>query len=439
MPQSVGVLGHVGNENQGDEALIAATIQNIRSRYPTVRVVGYTIHPRDTETRHGIPAFPIQRVRSNGQGTPSQRLANQPPPARRPSQIRERIKSVARRLPLVYHFAKSIRDSLHRLGDLLLELPFCFRSYHNLKGVDLLIVSGSQQCNDLAGGPWNYPFTLFKWSLLARLNNTKVAFLSVGAGPISSPLSRYFIRQALSLASYCSFRDEESKYLVQKIGVSGDLQVFPDLAYSLNLVTPRSKHAREGRLTVGINPLPLDSPFYWIGHNPAAHCNYVNTLAAFAVWLLCRGYRVVLFPTQLRVDPPVIEELHSATKRIVDPRYEASLFVPRVRSFDDLISTISDLDIAVVTRFHGVVFSYLLHKPVLGIAYHKKTQEMMEKFGQSDYVTDVELLNVDWLIERFLSIADRRSTIAQQVETKMAEMRKSLGQQYDQVFAFLQE
>ena len=57
----VGILGHVGNENLGDEAIIAAVIQNIRRRWPDAEIRGFTLVPADTEERHGIPSFPIRR------------------------------------------------------------------------------------------------------------------------------------------------------------------------------------------------------------------------------------------------------------------------------------------------------------------------------------------------------------------------------------------
>ena len=57
----VGILGHVGNENLGDEAIIAAVIQNIRRRVPDAEINGFTLNPADTLERHGIVSFPIRR------------------------------------------------------------------------------------------------------------------------------------------------------------------------------------------------------------------------------------------------------------------------------------------------------------------------------------------------------------------------------------------
>ena len=40
----------------------------------------------------------------------------------------------------------------------------------------------------------------------------------------------------------------------------------------------------------------------------------MQTLAAFATWLIERGHRVLLFPTQMKADPPVIKDTVALVK-----------------------------------------------------------------------------------------------------------------------------
>src|SRR5215475_5203435 len=51
----------IGNGNLGDEATVAAVIQNLRRRYPTATIYAFSANPDDTRKRHGISAFPITR------------------------------------------------------------------------------------------------------------------------------------------------------------------------------------------------------------------------------------------------------------------------------------------------------------------------------------------------------------------------------------------
>lgn len=440
MPRTttIGVFGHVGNDNQGDEALIAATVQNIRSRRPEATIVGFTLNPEDTRRRHGIAAFSIRWPRAEwSAGRPA--AAPAASAARVPS-LRHRVELLGKRIPWLHRLLRSVRSALSGLAALPRLSAFLYRSYRHLRSLDLLIVAGSQQCNDVVG-PWNFPLRLFTWSLLCRLANTKLAFVSVGAGPLSARWSRFFVRQALRGAAYRSFRDEASRQLARAIGVRGDLHVFPDLVYSLKLPpaaprSPRAVQAGSG-LVVGINPLPLYSPFYWLGHDMSAHARYIDVLATFAAGLLRDGHTVVVFPTQFRVDPPVVQELHLAIKRLADAGTDERLYAPTLQTFEDLVSMLATLDVAVVTRFHGVVLSHLLGLPALAIAYATKTREVMRAVGHGDCVIAVEDLDVGWLARRFASLAPTLSAVRGDIRAHTAVMRDSLDRQYDDVLALV--
>ncbi|HEY6572241.1 MAG TPA: hypothetical protein VI198_02890, partial [Candidatus Eisenbacteria bacterium] len=60
-PRRIGIAGHVGNGNLGDEAIIAALLQGVREAVPGAQFAAFTIRPADTEARHGIPSFPLRR------------------------------------------------------------------------------------------------------------------------------------------------------------------------------------------------------------------------------------------------------------------------------------------------------------------------------------------------------------------------------------------
>lgn len=60
----IGILGHYGNQNLGDESIIEAVIRNLRQRLPDADIVCLSIDPFDSQARHGVDAFPI-RYRSD--------------------------------------------------------------------------------------------------------------------------------------------------------------------------------------------------------------------------------------------------------------------------------------------------------------------------------------------------------------------------------------
>ncbi len=429
--RKIGILGHVGNQNLGDEAIVAAVIQNINCRYPDAQIYGFTSNPEDTKKRHKIAAFPIHQIdkrmdyKNNVMGLHSSGVS---------AKVTQQIKITLKAIPVVYAFLRGLQKRWHIFLTSLREPRFLIQCYRSLKGIDLLIIAGSQQLIDYVGGPWAFPYTLFKWVLLAKAVNTKVAFVSVGAGPIQSPLGRFFARVGLMLSSYRSYRDESSRAFVETLGVSGQNAVFPDLVYSLQINPPLSDAVgRESLPIVGINPVPFLDEKYWLGANAHQYELYVNKVATFALWVIQRGYRTLFFPTQLHLDPPVISDIKKLMKAKANNKLTQNIIEKSISSFDELVSAICMTDIVVATRFHGVIISYVLNKPVLGIAYQKKTTDLMMQMGQSEYVVDINSFDADSLKTRFISLESRSKTIKKEIEERRSAFRQALQQQYDQV------
>ncbi len=431
----VGIFGHVGVGNLGDEAIIAAVIDNVKRRYPTAEVYGFSINPHDTQRRHSIPAFPIRRMAAPLHGFLHRSETNgDPPRSQKQQSLCGRIALRVKANPLVYTVLKSLKEGVRSFWECLQEVLFLVRSFHRLKGLDLLIIAGSNQLLDNFGGPWGFPYTLLKWSLLVRARGARLVFLSIGAGPIRSALSRVFIKWALGLGHYRSYRDEGSKRLLEEIRLVRQDRVSPDLVFSLRTpdVPVHSSRSRPSRI-VGINPMPWCDPRYWPEPREDLYGRYIETLASFATWLLHKGYAVLFFPTQLRADPPVIRDVVRLVESQGILNAPERIINQPVMTFDDLLSTIALTDMVVATRFHGILISCMMHKPVLGIAYQKKSRELLTGLGQSEYVCDITNVDLESLQERFVSLEAHEEKIRYGLREKVVEYRELLDRQYDDI------
>jgi len=423
----IGVFGHVGNGNLGDEALITAVIQNVRRRYPDAELRGFTRRPQDTEQRHRIPAFPIHRL--NGSPATASPSADQGSD----SSLRSHLK----RVPVLRALVQAARRVLRTAVAVPLELAFLARSYRNLRGTDLLLVAGSQQLNDYWGGPWSVPFTLFKWSVLARATGTKVVLLSTGAGPLRTRLGKFFIKQTLRLSHYRSYRDDDARHCVLALGASGEHPVVPDLVFSLQVAPPRGIAVRSRRRVVGINPMPCFDDAYWPESDRRLFAHYQRVLASFADWLVESEYDVRFFATQLAVDHGVIDDVRGLMKSANGAAGAGRVVADPIRSFDELVSVIDGVDLVVATRYHGTVFSLIRQKPVLSIAYHRKSVELMQQMGQAQYAIDIGQLSLAALGERFLALERHADEFAAAVGQRLPQLRTALDAQYDRSFALL--
>lgn len=428
--RKIGVFSHGGLKNLGDEALFAAVVQNIRIRVPEAQVVGFTVNPHDTEMRHGVPTFPI----AQWDGPTSDGPAEESSAEHSSSTLLSRLKQGLKRVPGAVRGVQALRNFKSLAKTILFEPKFLWDSYHRLRGVELLLVAGSHQLND-SYGPWAFPLTLYKWSLLSRFTGTKFVILSVGAGPISSPISQYLIRRVLRRCSYRSYRDAVSSELVTSIGVTGPNPVFPDLAYSLKLPVPRPVPEQGKAVVIGINPVPYCDIRYWPTPDAARYKEYIEKLAHFTQWLDQNGYSTLFFPTQARADVLTIDDIRASLNGTAhSPRI---LLGSSLQTIDDLVSEIAKADIIVANRYHGILLSLALNKPVLGVAYHAKSRALLEQTGQRDFVVDIADFSVEDLIEKLKVLHANAAESKKKIAESMAPLREALEQQYDTVFALI--
>lgn len=435
-PVKIGILGHVGNKNLGDEAIIAAVVENIKERIPEAHIIGYAINPEDTTARHGIPAFPIRRIVTRKSNINSNAFFVQTENSGTVAKngLGKRMKDRIKKMPRCFRVLKQLRTVIGELSNIPKEILFLRECYRNISGVQLLIIAGSQQVIDYVGGPWAFPYTLFKWSLIARCGNAKVAFLSVGAGPIYTSLGRFFGKKALCFAEYRSYRDGSSLRCVKELGFREDSVVSPDLAFSLKVFQSENCQSGQGdNKVVGINPVPFDNGKNWIGGSDSAYRNYIEKLGLFGLWLIGQGYKVHLFPTQLNLDPRVISDIRQIMEENISTDLDKHLVDKPIHNLEELLGAISCMEFVVASRYHGHVLAYALNKPVLGIAYQPKTADLMRLMQQEDYVLDLQNLELEEMKRKFRALERSANEAKEKIQRKTSACRETLADQYDQV------
>jgi polysaccharide pyruvyl transferase WcaK-like protein len=422
--------------NLGDGAIQDAAIANIRRRIPDAAIYGITLHPADTLERHGIPSYPIA-----GRGLSDYHLARQSsvepklgtgnPPAGREG-VGRRLASylgagaigVARAL-LPRGWPWTIRS----------EVSNVVGGFKFLKDVDILFISGGGQLQDVWGGPWGHPYAMLKWTVLARLRGAKPIFLSVGYCGLHSRLSRLFVRTALSLAAYRSYRDAGSRELMQRVGFRRHDPVFPDLAYSLPLEAYRlHRESRPGIRVVGVSPLchhhPHHSPRK--DRNPTAYEAHLRRLAAIVQWLVARGFRVSMFGSDTP-DGIAIADLCDLLAVETSPTFMRAIERHQVSTVRGFLEHAAAVDVMVASRLHGVLLSQLVGTPVLALSYDRKVEVQMELVGQSDFCLEVDCLQMDEFQERFDRLEAHLEAARGQIKARFSEYRTQLEIQYDAI------
>ncbi len=342
----ISLFGNFGTHNLGNECTREAAIHNVRQHLPGVHVDCICSDPDDVSARYGIPAVPIYcRHRNTSRSPVGGRSANA-------------LVRLLRRL-----FIRLPQEFLH-----------WFTAMRMLKGTDVLIMTGTGMLTDFGITPLDLHYEIFKWSLAAKLRRRKLVFLSVGASRLAHPVSRWLVTSAISLADYRSYRDHLSRDCLANLGAKTHADpVYPDLAFSFprsRLPKPSTDHMT-GRV-VGLGLMD----YYGKASRPETgehvYREYLETMSEFAAWLLNRKYTIRLLIGDVSYDTRSKHDLKEVLGRrgvAYDPRY---LVDEPVISVEQLLSQLACTDVVVATRFHNVLLSLLLNKPVVSISYDPK-------------------------------------------------------------------
>ena len=346
-----------------------------------------------------------------------------------------RLKETLRGYPSIDWVLRGLLKTLRSLGTFIrllsTELHHTVASYRILKDLDLLIASGGGQLDDYWGGCWGHPYTLFKWSLLAKATRTDFMFLSVGACSLTSLRTRFFLRTALKFASYRSYRDAGTKRLLAQMPFTRSDPVYPDLAFSyspqntldpVEIPTPRP--------VVGISPIAYLSG-RWPKTDSAVYESYIQALSSFVMHLIQQKYTVIFFATD-SPDTAAIRQILTVLEGCgITPN--STLMAPVIDNLGDLSATLRQLDYVVASRLHGILLSHTLTTPVLAISYDPKVETHMLDMEQSDYCLDIHTLGLGDLLHRFERLTANRHHIVSQLGRAVARRKAQLDEQYDSI------
>ena len=399
-PKKISFFGNFGTTNFGNEASLDAMVSRIRLLFPRCEFCCICTGPENVIATHRIAAVP-HTVRS--------------------ARIWDREFPVSKRLRMA------------TLG-LSEEIQEYVRAWRTLEGTDMLIVPGTGLLTDAFGLSGWGPYGLLKWALVAKLRGCDVMFVSVGAGPLHSASGRRVVKWALSLAAYRSYRDAPSRELVEATGLRvKDDGIYPDLVFGLS--PPATAAVREGRPVVGLGLMEYSEAYSTASPLRDTYERYVESLAAIVGWLLDHDYDVKLLLGDRDADTFVVDDLRAALlrERLATEVEERVTYCP-IDSVDELLSQLSATDLVIATRFHNVLMSLLLRKPVVAISFHHKCSALMSDMGLSEYCQDINGIDAEALIATFEVLVEHADDVERTIAQRLDGARSALDEQYEALF-----
>jgi polysaccharide pyruvyl transferase WcaK-like protein len=300
---------------------------------------------------------------------------------------------------------------------------------------DLFIVVGTGAVDDMSvRRPWHSPYELYKWTKTARMGGARVIFLSVGVGPIVNRISRFLMLRALKLADYRSYREKAAFDYLQGIGydTTGDL-LYPDLVFSL----PKESLAASQNRSSAVKEIGLGLiNYYGWGHDPAAghelYREYISKIKQFAAWLFGHGFTVRIIYGD-NTDRWPVQEFIEFVNTEGGSAWRQKLIIEEISNVNELFHQIAQTDIVIASRFHNVLCSLMLERPVISIGYHEKNDNLMAEMGLEKYCQHIERFTPNKLIEQFELYASDMENIVQCIHDRSEQYRRLLDEQYRNV------
>lgn len=393
----ISFFGHFAGFNWGNDSTLLAMLHNLRALLPGTEFVCICDNPDAVETNLGIKAVPITST------------------IFKPWNLNSKAARIARKLFI----------------GIPSELCRCFQAFRVLRNTDLFIIPGTGLLTDVYGLHHWGPYGLFKWSLMARLCRSKLAFVCVGAGPIYGARGRWLVRSALSLADFRSYRDQSSREYIEKIGRGRrNDRVYPDLAFSLpESVVPEDGKQQGVSQVVGLGLMEYAGKYSVEQPKQETYGTYLETLVGFADWLIAHQYDIQLMTGDLS-DKPVVAEFQGLAARRLGKSAEPHFVGQLPNSVEQLLHCIAGTDLVVATRFHNVLLALLLGKPVVAITFHDKCISLMHQMGLAEYCHDINRLDLAKLIEQFRRLSDNSEKLKRAIREKVEQARAALDEQY---------
>ena len=399
-PKRIGLFGMFGTGNIGNDGSLESMVRFLSRVAPEERLLCICGNPAAVEKAFGLDAVPI------------------------------------------YHRPRRLSDS--RVAAFLQRAAgramLWFHAVRHLRRLKVLIIPGMGVLDDFSVSPLGlgWPHDILSWCLLGRVMGVKVVLVSIGAGPIRHPVSRWLMKAAARAAHYRSYRDTISKAFMESIGFDARHDpIYPDIAF--RLPAPRSIRVAEddGRpFTIGVGVMAYCGWRNDASRGAEIYAAYLEKMTSFLVWLLDRGHAVrVLMGDQ--ADRRAVDDLVRAVRWRRPERAENAILFAPAHTLYDVMQQMADTDLVVATRYHNVVCALRVGKPTISIGYAVKNDALLAAMGLADCCQSIERLDVALLETQTLRLIAERPALEARIRRAGARIESSLQEQEELLAAFI--
>lgn len=287
-----------------------------------------------------------------------------------------------------FYFHENLGDDLfmEAFQYLFPDIEFIFTDYidtKNLNDIDVIF---------FGGGSFLLEKPIISNEAFEELKYKKIFYLGIGVEAEMHPAHKELMSNAVMVGTRSQDQVNNLKLINKNVAY------FPDLIYSLQSkveVSPKSN--RSVLIMPNISVVPSWSSPHW---KHAAWSYFKSEFAQFLDWVIINDYKINLFPMcrgNEMDDGLVSAEL---VLHMNNRNYCHIYSGRRLTNVKDITSLISQHDLVITQRFHGIVLANMTKIPCFSISHHDKikSEHTMSYYG----------LSKDKLIRQFQSTVESK-------------------------------
>lgn len=188
-----------------------------------------------------------------------------------------------------------------------------------------------------------------------------------GMGPINSKLNQLIVKYVLNSAKLLTVRDQQSKQLLEKIGVKTEIHLVPDPVMGLDTSDFHSNWLQQQPFR---NKLITVSVRDWTDDVYA-----FQEIAAGLDQLVNKGHEVVFVPMHGEHDFNTSQQV----ERLMETKAHIA---PHDSTIQEKMAIIKESDVLFGMRLHALIFAAVGYTPFVALSYDPKIDSFAEIVGQ---------------------------------------------------------
>ncbi|CAG7634176.1 hypothetical protein PAESOLCIP111_03539 [Paenibacillus solanacearum] len=235
-----------------------------------------------------------------------------------------------------------------------------------LRGADGLISGGGSLLQDETG--WKTIPYYLAVIRLAQWLNKPVFIYSQGIGPVNRPMFHGWVRSAFQRCTYITVRDEESKALLTRTGLSADrVQVVPDPVMGMPLRSRPPQNREDGsNCIIGV------SVRFWRTDRAELHA-------------IAQALRTILDETEAHVrflpfHLPSDQEASLYVLGQIGGNYEHRIsLADGIVHPQDMLAEVAECRLLIGMRLHSLIYAASQFVPMVGVSYDPKIDQFLNR------------------------------------------------------------